>query len=391
MRTRTVVLLQLVTALGAMAYGTMFTVLDDFRDSFGISESRLGIIVSSGFFMSFFAQIFIASLADRGHAKRMIVVGMCLEITGNLLMAFGHAFPVLLAGRLVLGLGGGVIGPAARRIIILSDPDNMGANLGRVLSSDVAGFALGPVLSAVTVGAFGIGAPFLIISSFVAVLSLGVSRIRIAEVDRGHAPPQRLAFDLLALRPVLGAVVMGLALFLMIGTFDSLWTIVMADLGAPSWIASVGISVFALPMVVLGPTGGRMTQRLGPFRTSSVGLTLGAVFITCYGVLSVPVLMLAIGVCHGIVDGLTVTGGSAAIGMVAPAHRLASAQGLMGGVQTLTGGLAAVAAGTSYEAFGRTPTFLATAVLMVVLVWTGAWLARDSWSIRGARPDGAPS
>ena len=384
MNRRTVVLLQCVTALGAMAYGTMFTVLDDFRDVFGINEAGLGIIVSSGFFMSFFAQVFISSWADRGLARAMILGGMVLEVVGNVLMAVGDSFATLLAGRIVLGLGGGIIYPAARRIIILSDPDNMGSNLGRVLSADVAGFALGPVLSAVTVGWLGIGAPFIIIAALVGALTVAVARIDIVEVDRGHAPPQRLAFDLLGVRAILGAVVMGVSLFVMIGTFDSLWTLVMADLDAPSWAGSLGVTFFALPLIVLGPTGGRFTQRIGPFRAASAGLTLGAVFMVLYGVLPFPLVMLGFGLLHGIVDGMTVTGGSAAVAMTAPPHRLASAQGLMGGVQTLTGGLTAVAAGASYEAFGRTPTFLVTAGVMVVLVWTGVWLARTSWGLRGA-------
>ncbi|MEN9793439.1 MAG: hypothetical protein RL330_1517, partial [Actinomycetota bacterium] len=123
---------------------------------------------------------------------------------------------------------------------------------------------------------------------------------------------------------------------------------------------------------------------IGPFRAASAGLTLGAVFMVLYGVLPFPLVMLGFGLLHGIVDGMTVTGGSAAVAMTAPPHRLASAQGLMGGVQTLTGGLTAVAAGASYEAFGRTPTFLVTAGVMVVLVWTGVWLARTSWGLRGA-------
>ena len=367
-----------------MAYGTMFTVLDDFRDVFGISESGLGIIVSSGFFMSFFAQVFISSWADRGRARAMILGGMMFEVVGNLMMAFGDSFSTLLAGRIVIGLGGGIIYPAARRIIILSDPDNMGSNLGRVLSADVAGFALGPVLSAVTVGWLTIGTPFIIIAVLVGSLTMAVSRIEIAEVDRGHAPPQRLAFDLLGTRAILGAVVMGVSLFVMIGTFDSLWTILMADLDAPSWAGSLGVTFFALPLIILGPTGGRFTQRIGPFRAASFGLTLGAVFMVLYGVLPFPLVMLGFGLLHGIVDGMTVTGGSAAVAMTAPPHRLASAQGLMGGVQTLTGGITAVVAGASYEAFGRTPTFLVTAGIMVVLTWSGVVLARNSWGLRGA-------
>lgn len=93
--------------------------------------------------------------------------------------------------------------------------------------------------------------------------------------------------------------------------------------------------------------------------------------------------MLAVGIAHGIVDGLTVTGGSAAIALVAPRERLASAQGLFGGLQTLTGGIAAVAAGTAYGTIGRA-TFIWCAGAMLLFIAVGAWLAKDSLHITGS-------
>ena len=78
----------------------------------------------------------------------------------------------------------------------------------------------------------------------------------------------------------------------------------------------------------------------------------------------------------GVRDGLTITAGAAAIAMVVPRERLAAAQGLYGGMQTITGGIASVAAGWSYGAFGRTGSFVGTAAGMLMLIGTGAWLAR---------------
>ncbi|MFM9132155.1 MAG: MFS transporter [Actinomycetota bacterium] len=99
MRKRTVLLLQLATCFGAMSYGTMFTVLDDFRDEYGVSESQLGLILAVGFLAGFVAQIFLAPFADKGNAKRMILVGIAVEIVGNIMMGFGGSFEVLFAAR----------------------------------------------------------------------------------------------------------------------------------------------------------------------------------------------------------------------------------------------------------------------------------------------------
>jgi MFS family permease len=156
----------------------------------------------------------------------------------------------------------------------------------------------------------------------------------------------------------------------------------MDDMTAPTWVANLGISLFAFPMIFLAPIGGRMTQKVGPFKASIVGLSIASLFMVMYGVLWSPYPMLLIGVLHGVVDGLTITGGSAAIAIVAPRERLASAQGLFGGLQTLTGGIAAVAAGTAYGIIGRA-TFVWCAIIMLVFIAVGAWLARGSLGITG--------
>lgn len=365
------------SGLGAMSYGTMFTVVDDFRDSYGISESRLGLILGVGFIAGFLAQVFLAPLADKGHAKKMILAGIAVQVVGNLTMGFGSTFWMLFAARFVMGIGGGMLSPAARRVIIVSDPRNMGSNLGLFVSFDVGGFALGPVVSALTVDALGLAAPFLIVTAVMAVVGVGLVRTDIAETDTADAPSQRLAFDLFRLAPYAGIVIIGLSLFLMIGTFDTLWSVMMADIDAAPWIASIGITIFALPMLILGPVGGRLTQRVGPYRAAITGLSFAALCMVGYGTIASPHVMLGVGALHGIIDGLTITAGATAIAMVVPHERLAAAQGLYGGLQTVTGGVASVAAGWSYGAFGRAGSFIGAAIGSLALIATGAWLARS--------------
>ena len=49
----------------AMGYGVLFTIVADFRDAYGISETAIGWLISVGFIAAFFAQTFIAPVADR--------------------------------------------------------------------------------------------------------------------------------------------------------------------------------------------------------------------------------------------------------------------------------------------------------------------------------------
>jgi len=263
--------------------------------------------------------------------------------------------------------------PAVRRIVINGDPANLGSNLGLLLAADVAGFAAGPAVSALMVPSLGIPAPFLAIAAL-SLLTLPVAlRVQVAEGTVDDAPVARFAFDLLRSHAMVSALMMGSALFLMIGTFDALWAIVLDDLGASELIANVGITIFALPLIFLGAYGGRLAQRVGPFRLGPFGLLLGATFMFLYGVMPTAVAMLAVAIVHAICDGLTVSSNAVAVGMVAPIDRQAGAQGMLGGAQTLTAGVTAVLAGLLYSWGGRMLAYTVCTVLMVALA-VGAWL-----------------
>jgi MFS family permease len=371
MSRRPVLTYGLMTAVLASGYGVMFTVLDDFRDEYGIQEYWLGAVVGVGFLASFVSQIALAPIADRGHARQLVLWGLALNVVGLLGMAFGEVVSVLIAARFVMGIGVGMATPAVRRIVINLEPHNLGNNLGLLLACDVAGFAAGPAVSALLVPSFGIPAPFLVIAGATLAALPIVLRTHVAEA-RGAAMQNRFAFDLLRSRPLVAGLMLGAALFMMIGTFDALWAIVLDDLGSADWIANVGITFFALPLIFLGSYGGRLAQRVGPFRLGPLGLIVGAGFMLSYGFLPTGGAMLAVGIVHALCDGCTVSSAAVGVGMVAPAERQASAQGMLGAAETLVGGITAVLAGVLYSWGGRELAFTTAAVVMVSLS-VGAW------------------
>ena len=382
---RLVLAVGVLNGLLAAGYGVMFSVLDDFRDEYGISPSALGLIVGVGFFASFATQILLAPQADRGHARLLVCLGMGLSIAGLLGMAVGRSVGVLLLARIVMGVGAGAAIPALRRMVILAEPDQIGHNIGVLLSADVSGFALGPAVSAVLVGPFGIPSPFLLIAAATLACYPIIARISVSETV--EATSSRLAFDLFRIRAFAGAVVLGMAVFLMIGTFDALWVLVLSDLRASDWIANIGITLFALPLIVMGAAGGRMAQRFGPFRVATLGLTLGAMFMFLYGQMPSGGAMFAVAMFHAVNDGLTVSSTSVAASMAVAPERQAGAQGMLGGVQVLVGGITAIVAGSLYDSRGRTFAYTTCAVSMVVVVIAGALLAGRSYFARQPTPD----
>lgn len=393
MRSRSVVVVfGALTALFASGYGVMFTVLDEMRDQYGIGEGALGLIVAMGFLSSFLAQVTIAPQADRGHARSLIIVGMVCNVAGLLGMAYGETVAVLLTARFVMGFGIGLAYPAARRIVILAEPDRLGQNLGRLLAADVAGFASGPAVSAVLVGPLGIAAPFLLIAGLTVAFFPIIARTHVAESGTAGldgAIPPRFAFDLLRIRPYVAAVCMGSAVFMMIGAFDALWALVLDDLRSSDLISNLGITLFAVPVVLFGSMGGKLAQRIGPFRYGTFGLLMGAIAMVAYGHAPSGEVMLVISIVHAVNDGLTVSSSGVAVGMVVPGERQASAQGLLGGAETLVAGITATAIGQVYEHLGRTVAYTCCAAAMLALIVTGAVLSGSSWNLRDvpSRPE----
>ena len=384
MRRRMILSLCVLAGLFAAGYGVMFTLLDDFRDRYGISEATLGAVVAIGFFASFVAQVLFAPLADRGHAAAPGVHRHVLQHRRR--ADDGLRSRSAGAGRRAAGdgtrRGHGHPGHPAHRHP-RRPRAHLGHNVGLLLAADVAGFAIGPALSAVLVGPFGIAAPFLVIVGATIVCLPLIARVHVDEASpRPHRPGST---GQVRLRPAAPAAVrsarscFGAGVFVMIGTFDSLWVLVLDDLHTADWIANVGITLFALPLIVLGSPGGRLAQRVGPFRVAHVGPVARA-RRSCSSTGQLPTggAMFAVAMLHSLSDGLTVSASGVAVGMVAPGDRQAGAQGLLGGTQTLVGGIAAILAGQLYSGFGRGAAYGVCAALMVALVVAGRWFARGA-------------
>ena len=365
-------------------YGVMFTVLDDFRDQYGIEAQWLGMIVGVGFFSSFVAQIFLAPVADRGHARQLVLLGLVLNVVGLLAMAVGTSLLPLLFGRFVSGIGIGMAFPAIRRIVINGDPDNLGTNVGLLLSADVAGFAAGPALSALMVPSLGIPAPFLSIAG--ARRAHGPDRA--AGEDR-RSRPRDGPTDAVRVRPVAQPTDGG-------GAHDGRRAVphdrhvrcAVGDRARRPRCRRTDLQCrhhgVRAPADLPRRVRRTLAQRVGPFRLGPLGLLLGAVFMFLYGQLPTGIAMLSVGVVHAVCDGLTVSSTGVAVAVGAPPARQAGAQGMLGAAETLSGGITAVLAGVLYSWGGRSLAYTTCTVIMVALAIGAYVVAGPEYRARSA-------
>jgi MFS family permease len=353
----------------------MFAVLAKIRDTYGISETMLGVIVGAGFFASFFAQILLAPLADRGYARVLLLGGLTANFGGLLIVASASQSTAFILGRSLMGIGIGAAYPAMRRSIAFADPDNVGKNLGGMLSADVVGFLMGPAIAALLVSHIGIRWPFVVAAALSAVFFPVLARVPIGAADPNAADQPRLAIGLLRHRWMQSAVAYGLAFFVMIGIFDALWAVRIDDLKGAYIYVTLGIIVFAAPMVFLAERGGSWVEREGPYRTGGLGLCVAATCLGLYGLIPVPWILILVGCVHATNDGMTASSIPVAVNLAAPPEQLAGAQGLVGALQVLFGGIAAMSAGAIYDRLGPVATYLGGSATMFALIafgWTRA-------------------
>lgn len=348
--------------------------LGELRSELGFDESDLGVVVAMGFFAGFASQVWLSRYSDRGHAKLMIGVGQLLMIGGLSMMAVVSDLWWFIAARVVLGVGTGMFLPAVRRVVIVSNPSNMGSNIGLLAAFDVGGFLVGPLLAGFLAYFFGLRAPFVVLAA-VLVLSLPVIT-RLPE-DRGAISTERRVVRALlekrAIRAILAAVT---GWFVMIGTFEAVWALLMADLGAEVWLIGVTIAIIILPMVVVAPRSGALAQRVGPFRVIIVGVIVIVPCVVAYGFIDSLTLIVAVAVLQGVADAFVFPAMQVGMASAAGDELAASAQGLQGAVLQLTAGLVALVAGAVYETWGRDVLFVANGVVLVLGVLAALWIAR---------------
>lgn len=380
---RPLYVLFLLTALMSLGYGGIFTLLADIRDEFGFSDGDVGLIAFAGFATGFTSQVLLARYADRGHTAFMLRAGVAVAALGMFGMVVADELWAWVGARLLLGLGSGTVGPAVRRLVITRDPERVGANLGTQTAFDVSGFVIGPVLAAVLAQTIGLRAPFAVLGVVYVVTLLVLLRLDLRTAP--GAVVHRAVRNLVRLPAVQSALAAAIAFYLTIGMFEALWSILLRDLGAETWLIGVTLSVFTIPMILFAPKGGALAQRKGPINVVSVSITVAAVCTLLYGVSPLWVAI-AISAVHATADAFTLPGNQVAVAIASPPDQVATGQGLLGATGLAVAGLAALIGAAVYEAFGRFAIFGGTALLMLTFLVIARW----RWSVHERR-DVAPA
>ena len=261
---------------------------DMLMKSMSLNAAQFASAVSAYAFSAGVSGLLAAGFADKYDRKKLLLVFYAGFIIGTILCGTATSFPLLLFGRIVTGLFGGVLGAVSMAIVTdLFSFNQRGRVMGFVQMSfavsQVAGIPIGLYLA----NLFNWHAPFLMIVGFSLVTAVFI--FSFLRPVTGHIKQKVNQNVFSHLQKTVGNQTYWLPFIttalLSIGGF------MLMPFSTPFIINNVGISQAQLPMiyVVMGicsmialPLIGKLSDRIGKMSTFIIGSVLAAFMIVIY-------------------------------------------------------------------------------------------------------------
>lgn len=195
--------------MGALDIAIVGPALPTLRSVFGVDDRAVAWIFTTYVLFNLISVPLMAKLSDVFGRRSIYVLDVALFAVGSLIVALSPAFPILLLGRAVQGLGAGGVFPVASAVIgDIFPPEKRGSALGLIGAVFGIAFLFGPILA---------GAILLLLSwHWLFVLNLPIAAVVIAMALRllpANRPAQQRRFDLagmLVLALLLAALTFGI-------------------------------------------------------------------------------------------------------------------------------------------------------------------------------------
>ncbi|MEQ7156002.1 MFS transporter [Brevundimonas aurifodinae] len=279
---RALAVLFAIVFINLVGFGLVVPLLPFFGDSLNAEAWQVALMFSAYSVGQFFAEPFWGRLSDRIGRKPVLLITVCANAVGYLMLAFVPNIWLAIAVRLFTGLGAGNVSTVQGYVADVTPPEKRAGRMGLIGAAFGAGFIAGPGLSGILVqedmGRLGYQLPIFAACGLAVLAALGVVFFLKESLQRSATPPERTPFlsgvrDAAA-NPVISRVILVTLIFMagfsgMESTFG-LWTGARYDWGA----REVAFAFMAVGIVsVLSQTAvtGRLARRFGESRVLAGG------------------------------------------------------------------------------------------------------------------------
>jgi FSR family fosmidomycin resistance protein-like MFS transporter len=271
---RLVVTLLVIELLDELVGGAFDAILPSVRTDLGLTYAQVGALFAVPALLGNLIEVPFGLLADRGHRRRLVLIGGSVFTAALLVMAGAQTYTVLLVAFIAYYPASGAFVSTSQAILVDSEPERGEGLMARWTLAGSVGVVAGPILSAAV---FAVGGSWRLVLIVVAACFVGgvlaASRVPIAETrhDGGRPPGWREVAGALQRRSVLWSLVLlDLANLLedVLGIFLALYLVDVAGFGGSA--AALGVAVWsgaglvgdALAVPVIDRFEGRLVVRV---------------------------------------------------------------------------------------------------------------------------------
>lgn len=339
----------------------------------GGSPRLIGLIVASFFISGLATQFFMGRLADIYGRRRVLVSGLILYGVSSMTYLLPLHAAWFTMTRVVQGGCAGAIEVASMSAVAaLFSEHERGTAVSRIMAAALLGMAVGPMAGVVvTVNTlqwafFASGVASLIAAVIAAKTPLG----DVAD-DEAPLPPVRWTGQLV------GALVAAAAVGLVIGVYETCWSMLMHAHHATQLEIRLSWTLFCLPWVALSKAGGWIADHWNRKVAASLGVCNAAIFLSIYPHIHNNVVLLFIGSLESIGASLTMPSTSSLLSQGSHDREFGRRQGLSTTAQTATLAFSALISGYLFSRNTALP-FTTMAIAAGTMGIATAWLWRHT-------------
>ena len=313
-----------VTLMAVLGVSSITPALPEIRDAFGVTSAQVGLLITVFTLPGVALTPVLGVLSDRHGRRRILVPALLLFGVAGGLCAFARSFELLLALRLMQGMGAAALGTLNVTVIgdIFTGHERstaLGYN-SSVLSVGTAGYpAIGGALAAL-----GWFYPFALAFLAIPIGLLVLFSLRNPEPHNDQRLKDYFAevFTRLKNREVLALLGVSLLTFIILfGPQLTLLPILMDErFGAPSYLRGVVLSGASLTTALTSAQLGFLTSRVSERTLLKVAFVLYAAGLVCVAFAPNLWLLLVPAVLFGVAQGINLPNVFSLLNAHAPSH-----------------------------------------------------------------------
>ncbi|MGD0055857.1 MAG: MFS transporter [Acidimicrobiales bacterium] len=360
--------LTIIVAIQWMGATLGLPLLPLFLEHRGGTPTIIGFIMASFFIAGVATQYFLGRLADRFGRRPILVGSLVVYGLASMTYLLPVAAPWFALTRAVQGASAGAIEVASlSAVAALFSEAERGRAVSRILAAQLLGIAIGPI-AGVVASVKDLGWAFFATGIISLAAAAQAMRTNVGDKAYDPTPLPKLQWN----AQVTGALIAAAATGLLIGVYETCWSLLMHAHHATTLQIRLSWTMFCLPWVFLSGLGGWLADHRNRRVIALAGLINGAVFLSIYPHIHNNVAMLFLGSLESIGAALSVPSIASLLTQGAADRELSRRQGLYATSNTAALAVSASVSGVLFTINSALP-FTIVAVVSFLLAASTIW------------------